>query len=166
FGKVNLTGLYDKLGIDKEIATRGAHAGMYSPHQSFSDDEREILRRQMEMFYDNFINVVAEGRGVSAEQIEDVAQGRVWTGTAAKENGLIDEFGGLPRAIASAAQLAGIENKHYTVQVLPRAKGFSLPQLRLPLWLIGYQTDDWLADLSALNDERLWYMLPWQWEIE
>jgi protease-4 len=165
YGKVNLMGLYDKLGIDKDVATRGAHADMYSPHKLFDDDEREVLRRQMDMFYDNFINIAAEGRGVSPEQIDNIAQGRVWTGKSAKEIGLIDEFGGLPRAIAAAAQMAGIENKHYEIKILPRAKWFSVPPFKLPLWLVGYQTGDVLPDLSGLSGEHLWYMLPWRLEI-
>ena len=166
YGKVNLAGLYEKIGIDKETSVRGAHAGMYSMSRSFTDDEREIVRGQVQMFYDNFIKVVAEGRRREPELIEPVAQGRVWTGKAAKEAGLIDAFGGLQEAIASAAQLAGIADKHYEIKVLPRASWFAPPPIRLPGWLFGYRADELTACASALNDERIWYLLPWWLEIK
>lgn len=166
YGKVNLVGLYDKLGVDKEVSTRGAHAGMYSFHRPFTDDEREILSHQMDMFYDNFLKIVADGRGSTPEQIDSLAQGRVWTGAAARENGLIDEFGGLPRAISSAAHMAGIENKQYEIKILPRAKWWSAPPLTLPLWLLGHQTGGVLTNVTEFNSEKIWYVMPWQLEIE
>jgi protease-4 len=166
YGKINLAGLYEKIGIDKETSTRGAHADMYSMSRPFSEQEREILRQQVHLLYDNFIEVVAKGRRLEHEETEHAAQGRVWTGKAAKDLGLIDEYGGLQRAIASAAQLAGIDRNNYEVRLLPRAPWFAAPPIRLPGWLFGYRADDVAAEISALNDERIWYVLPWRLEIE
>jgi len=162
FGKVSLAGLYDKIGINKEITTRGAHADMYGLNRSFTDDEREILRHQVDMFYDNFVKNVAEGRHRTAEEIDDIAQGRVWTGTAAKQIGLIDDYGGLPRAITAAAQMAGIDDEDYQVTLLPRPRWHYPTRLKLLLGISAYGGGELLPELADLTDEHLWYLLPWR----
>jgi len=166
FGKVSLAGLYDKLGIDKEVLTRGRHADIYSLNRSLNDDEREVLRRQVEMYYENFLSVVAEGRNRTPEEIDSIAQGRVWTGEAAYDIGLIDDYGGLPRAISAAAQMAGIEEKNYEIKVLPRPR-WSMPGGITTNWLgLRSGMDELLSSLSELSDSYIWYLMPWQWKIE
>jgi len=164
-GKVSLAGLYGKIGIDKEVLTRGAHADIYSLNRPFTEEERQVVRHQVEVFYDNFIKIVADGRRQTPEQIHEIAQGRVWTGKAAKQVGLVDDFGGLPRAIHSAAQMAGIDDKNYEVTILPRADWFAIEPQKLLFGLFGHPTRDLFADFSALADEHLWYLSPWSLEI-
>ena len=108
FGKFNLRGLYDKIGLKKEILTRGRFAAIDTDYRSLTDDEREKLREGVEAVYDSFVTKVADARGSSWERIHEVAQGRVWLGQDAVDNGLVDELGGFERAIALAKERAGI----------------------------------------------------------
>ncbi len=116
-GKFVTGGTYSKLGINIEAVSEGAYAEMYSPTRPFNAAERAKVEEQMQAFYDQFVEKVAESRLSTPEKIDIVAQGRVWTGRQARERGLVDELGGLPRALAIAQQRAGIA-KDATVQVV------------------------------------------------
>lgn len=106
-GRPVLGGFYEWLGITNEYTTRGKNAGIFREDRKWTDEEREIFQRSANFFYwDNFVPKVAAGRGRNVEQIHEVAQGRVWTGFQAKEKGLVDEFGGLNRAVEIAKELA------------------------------------------------------------
>jgi len=108
-GRPVIGGLYEKLGITNDYITRGKNAGLFREDKKWSDEEREVFQRSANFFYwDNFVPKVAQGRGRSVEQIHEVAQGRVWTGAQAKDKGLIDEFGGLNKAVEIAKQLANL----------------------------------------------------------
>src|SRR5579862_1783814 len=108
FGKVNLHGLYDKLGIKKEIMKRGHFADIDTEYQPLNDEQRAKLRTEIEIFYKGFVQRVAEGRKRKYDDVEPLAQGRVWTGAQAKQNGLVDEIGGIDRAIEMVKQKAKI----------------------------------------------------------
>lgn len=108
YGKVHLRSLYDKLGIQKEILSRGRFADIDSDYTPLSDAAREKLQHAIGVFYASFVRHVAEGRKRPVAQIEPVAQGRVWLGAQAKANGLIDATGGIDRAIELLKQKAGI----------------------------------------------------------
>lgn len=99
FGKPNLHGLYDKLGITKEGIQRGKYAGIDSDYASLSPDERQKLRDGIDDSYKDFVSKVANARRRQFDQIEPVAQGRVWLGSQAKAHGLVDDLGGLDTAI-------------------------------------------------------------------
>ncbi|WP_396624206.1 signal peptide peptidase SppA [Luteitalea sp.] len=116
-GKFVVGGTYNKLGMTIEAVSEGKYAEMYSGARPFTADERVKVEEQMQAFYDQFVEKVAESRGSTPEKIDAVAQGRVWTGRQAREKGLVDELGGLPRAIAIAQQRAGIA-KDTTVQLV------------------------------------------------
>ena len=116
-GKFVTGGTYNKLGMNIESVSEGRYAEMYSPTRVFNEPEREKIEEQMQAFYDQFVEKVAESRASTPEKIDAIAQGRVWTGRQAKERGLVDELGGLPRALAIAQQRAGID-KDTTVQVV------------------------------------------------
>ncbi len=108
-GRPVIGGLYEWLGISNEYISRGKNAAIFREDKKWTPEEREVFQRSANFFYwDNFVPKVAAGRGRSVEQIHEVAQGRVWTGAQAKENGLIDEFGGLTRAIEIAKELANL----------------------------------------------------------
>ncbi|HVF55127.1 MAG TPA: signal peptide peptidase SppA [Pyrinomonadaceae bacterium] len=104
-----LKGFYDWVGVTNEYVLRGKNAGMFRETEKFSDSERARFEESMNRFYfDHFLPKVAAGRKRDVEYVNSIAQGRVWTGTQAKENGLVDEFGGLDRAVEVAKGLAGI----------------------------------------------------------
>ncbi|HET9528073.1 MAG TPA: signal peptide peptidase SppA [Pyrinomonadaceae bacterium] len=108
-GKPVMRGFYDWLGISNEYVLRGKTAGMFRETEKFSDDERVKFEEWIKnTYYNEFVPKVAKGRGKDAGYIDSVAQGRVWTGGQAKDKGLVDEFGGLDRAIEVAKQLAKI----------------------------------------------------------
>ena len=108
YGKADLHGLYDKIGVQKQILSRGRFADIDSDYTPLSDAARQKLHSSIEAFYQTFVQRVAAGRRRPASEIEPVAQGRVWLGSQAKANGLIDEFGGIDRAIEIVKQRAGI----------------------------------------------------------
>jgi len=108
-GKPVVSGFYDWLGITSEYVLRGKQAGMFRETEKFTPDERARFEALIEHFYwDEFLPKVAEGRKRDREYVHTVAQGRVWTGQQAQERGLVDEFGGLDRAVEVAKELAGI----------------------------------------------------------
>ena len=109
YGKLNLRGLYDKIGVSKEILTRGKFAAIDSDYRGYSAAERDKLRQELEVFYRNFVQKVADARGREWDEIDQIAQGRVWVGSQAAANGLVDELGGLDRAIEMAKEAAGLE---------------------------------------------------------
>ena len=107
-GKFITGGTYDKLGANIESVIIGRNAGIESPDRPFTDSERQKLREQMRDFYDGFVQKVAASRKMPVERVDQLAQGRVWTGAQARQNGLVDALGGLDRAIALAKEQAGI----------------------------------------------------------
>jgi protease-4 len=108
FGKPDLHGLYDKLGITKDAVQRGKHADVESDYTPLTPDEREMLRRGIDESYRDFVNRVATARHRTFDQIEPLAQGRVWLGDQAKDRGLVDQLGGLDTAIGLVKQKARI----------------------------------------------------------
>jgi len=108
YGRVNLLGLYDKIGLKKTILSRGHFAKIDSDYGPLSDEERAKLQREIQVFYQGFVNHVAEARKRKYDDVEPLAQGRVWLGAQAKQNGLIDEIGGLDRALDMVKERAKI----------------------------------------------------------
>ena len=108
-GKFVVGGTYNKLGMTIETVSEGRFAEMYSGARPFTPEEREKVQEQMQAFYDQFVEKVAAARKSTPEQVDGVAQGRVWTGRQAREVGLVDELGGLDRALVLAKERAGLE---------------------------------------------------------
>ena len=106
-GKFNLAGLYDKIGVAIDGVESSSNADFFSSSRSFTPEEREKLRRILESGYRAFLERVAESRKKTTDEVHAVAQGRVWSGRDAKELGLVDELGGLKRALAIAKEKAG-----------------------------------------------------------
>lgn len=108
YGKVNLGGLYAKLGVSKEVLARGRFADLDSDFKKLSPEGRAKLRESLQFIYDGFVGKVAEGRRRKAAEVEPLAQGRVWIGTHARTNGLVDELGGLDKAIEVVKRKASL----------------------------------------------------------
>jgi protease-4 len=107
-GKITTGGTYQKLGVTIESVSNGRHAEMNSPLRPYSESERAKLQEQLRAFYTQFVQKVADARGMTPDQVDSVAQGRVWTGRQAKAIGLVDELGGFETAIKVAKRRAKI----------------------------------------------------------
>jgi len=107
-GKPVVKGFYDWIGVTNEYVLRGKNAGMFRETEKFSDTERQKFVEFIGATYDDFITKVAKGRSKEKPYIDSIGQGRVWTGRQGKENGLVDEYGGLDKAIEVAKQLANL----------------------------------------------------------
>jgi protease-4 len=108
-GKFVVQGALGKLGVSTDSVSDGRFAEIYSPFRPFSPTERAKVEEQMQATYDLFVSRVAEGRRSSPEKIDAIARGRVWTGQQARDLGLVDELGGLNRAIALAKEHAKLD---------------------------------------------------------
>ena len=112
----------EKLGITfDEVKTHG-HADMLTMTRPLTDAEIKSMQRATDATYETFLNRVAESRGMTRDQVHEIAQGRVWTGAAAHERNLVDILGNLETGLETAAQMAGIET--YKTDVYPRKKDF------------------------------------------
>ena len=107
-GKIAVGGTLNKLGVTTGTVAAGANADIYSPFAPFSPAQRARLQDHMQGFYENFVEKAAESRKTTPEKIDQVAQGRVWTGRQAREHGLVDALGGLDVAVRIAKERAHI----------------------------------------------------------
>ncbi len=120
-GKYSLKGLYNKLGVSKEIIKRGKNADFYSEYSSYPPEEQAIIQKQIKEIYVDFVSKVTRGRKqLTRADVEKISQGLIWTGRQAKENGLVDELGGLSEALSIAQTKAGLEKKQVEIVRLPR----------------------------------------------
>jgi protease-4 len=124
-GKFVTTGTLDKLGANIEATSSGKHAEIYSPDRRFTPEERKKIEESMQNVYDQFIERTAAARHMTPEKVDEVAQGRVWTGEQAKQLGLVDELGGLYKAIDLAKQRARISaDEEVDLVVYPPHRSF------------------------------------------
>lgn len=122
-GKFVLKGLYDKIGVSKEILTTSEFAGMYSDYRPFSEREKEKVIGDMQRIYDDFLGKVARNRKMDAGDVDRIARGRVWSGRAALKLRLVDRLGGLSDALQEARKLARIPaGEGFGVRVYPKKK--------------------------------------------
>ncbi len=108
----------DKLGITFDTASTSAHADFPSIIRPFNSRESQILQSGVDSTYLKFKQIVAQGRNMTVDQVEAIAQGRIWIGAKAKEIGLVDEIGGMDEALAGAKQIAGL--KDYRIEEFPK----------------------------------------------
>ncbi|HCX29606.1 MAG TPA: signal peptide peptidase SppA [Blastocatellia bacterium] len=125
-GKPVMRGFYDWLGISNEYVLRGKQAGMFRETEKFSPEERAKFEEWIKnTYYNDFVPKVAKGRNKDVAYIDSIAQGRVWTGAQGRDRGLVDEFGGLDRAIEVAKELAKIpKDKGVHRVILPHPRTF------------------------------------------
>jgi protease-4 len=120
YGKPNLHGLYDKLGVTQNSIERGKHADIDSDYTPLSPEERAILRQGIDESYRDFVAKVAAARHRKFDDIEPLAQGRVWLGSQAAARGLVDQLGGLDAALDLVKKKAGIPaGERVTVEAYP-----------------------------------------------
>ncbi|MDM9630496.1 signal peptide peptidase SppA [Robiginitalea aurantiaca] len=116
----NLSGISEKVGINAEQVGTHHYSMDYSLFEPMREDFREVLRDGIEDTYQMFLERVSEGRKISLAKADSLAQGRVWSGKQALENGMVDDLGGMPEALELAAEMAGITD--FKLQILPRYK--------------------------------------------
>lgn len=142
---MNIEGLLEKLGIEIETFKGGKYKDMYRGLREMKPEEKEIMQGMIDEYYEQFVEVVAEGRGLSEEEVRNLATGQMYTGTKAKELGLIDELGDLNTAINLTAEIAGIET--------PVVEYYQPP--RLTLWSLLGLVDAIKAKLSGLSAQDM-----------
>jgi protease-4 len=123
--KFVIDGTLKKLGVNLEGVAKGKYADLYSPVRPFTPEEKQRVFENMQATYNTFVEKAAQGRNTTPEKIDAVGQGRVWTGSQAKQIGLVDELGGLDRAIAIAKQRAKIaQDQDVELVIYPPRKSF------------------------------------------
>lgn len=132
FAKPNIKGLYDKIGLNQESISRGKNASIDSVYGPMTEPARAKLREGIRSTYDAFVKRVAEGRNSSPEKIEPYAQGRAWLGSHGHERKLVDEMGGLDKAISLLKAKAKIDGDIRLVPYPPRESFFSRYIAQLP----------------------------------
>jgi len=142
---VNVEGLLEKLGIQIETFKGGKYKDMYRGFRELTPDEEEIMKQMVDEYYEQFIDVVAEGRGLSKDDVRDLATGQLYSGTKAKELELVDELGDLDTAINLAKELAGIETAIVEYYQPPR----------LTLWSLLGLVDAIKARISGLSAQDI-----------
>ena len=137
----NVEGLFKKIGIESIVIKSGSHKDIGSPFRKMRPAERAILQKLMDDVHEQFIQAVAQGRGMTMAQVRKLADGSVFTGRQAKELGLVDEIGNLQDTIRMTADMVGIEGKPHIIQTEKRTSFLGLlgiwfrgtwPELQLP----------------------------------
>jgi protease IV len=164
-GKLNLLGLFHKLGLTKDYVATTENSTLDWPFQNYTPSQRASVERGMRDIYASFIRGVAEGRHMPLEAVDKIAQGRVWAGERARQLGLVDELGGLDTAIAAAKGLARIPaGEGVALELLPPRKPLFQRVLQL---LAGVRAGgepaslrSWLDGLEMLAREPAWAVVP------
>ncbi|XAR63859.1 hypothetical protein NMG60_11023988 [Bertholletia excelsa] len=129
-GKFNLGKLYEKVGFNKEIISRGKFAELTAAEQRpFRPDEAELFAKSTQNAYKQFLDKAALSRSMTVDKMEEVAQGRVWTGKDAASRGLVDAIGGISRAVAIAKQKASIPQERQVSLVELSRPSPTLPEI-------------------------------------
>jgi protease-4 len=173
-GKPVLGEALGRAGVTSDLISHGAHAAMFSQLRPFSESEWTLVNDWLDHIYADFTGKVASGRGMTPEQVHEVARGRVWTGADALAHGLVDQLGGLDLAAASARRRAGLPLTA-PLRVFPRlrpvdrlrppgssespaaAAASTLADVWGPVWQLAAR-----AGLSPLGP----LMLPGNWTLE
>src|SRR5258708_3211293 len=107
-GKFVTSDLWKKLLVNRETIAFGEHSALESDEKAYTDEERKIVRREIERTYNYFVDLVAKSRTMTPAEVQPLAMGKVWTGRQALERKLVDEMGGLDTGVRKARELAGL----------------------------------------------------------
>lgn len=159
-GKFVTAGLVKRIRAHREIVSRGKAAGLYADVATFNDEERARIRADIGAAYNRFKTRVANGRGLTLEQVEDIARGRVWTGDQALALGLVDELGDLQAAADRARTLAELDGRRHSPLVnIEPPKSYRLPPAT------PAEVGEWLSGLASLLRPGALAMAPWEIRI-
>ena len=118
-GKFVFKDLFDKVGLHTETFSRGKNAELFSSNHPFTDQQRRLVTQWMTRTYEQFTDRVMSQRGKKIKDIDEVAHGRIFLAKQARGLGMVDELGGIVKAISYAATQAGMDENEYEVKVLP-----------------------------------------------
>jgi protease-4 len=121
-GKFVFKDLFAKVGVHTEEFTRGSNAALFSSNQPFTDSQRRLVTNWMTQTYEQFTDRVTSSRGKKIKDIDEVAHGRIFLAKQARDLGMVDELGGLDKAVAHAAAKAGLEEGEYEIKLVPGTK--------------------------------------------
>jgi protease-4 len=167
-GKLVLHDFYQKIGVTKEIITRGKRAAATSDYTRLNEEEKKLLKDMIEEFYRDFVKKVAAGRKLSEAYVDSIAQGRVWSGNQGKEVKLVDELGGLLLALQIAREKAGLDREaEVEITTLPD-RGWR--------WGLGPISSERLDKIESLTNllegktifesDQILYLMPFDLEIK
>jgi protease-4 len=172
YGKLDLSGLRNRIGLSTFHLKRGENADFYTMTRGYTDQQREKVRSEIRLIYEDFVDVVAANRNTSPDEIDKVAQGRTWSGSRALQHNLIDQIGGLTEAIDVACEKANLDREEIDIDIIPTRK--------FPLLLSMYPVDfaarvvqfvfdpdmsDVSSELSAEFGEGWLYRSPYELRI-
>ena len=156
-GSIGIFGMFptfqrslDAIGIHTDGVGTTPWAGQLRPDREMSEEARTIFQLSINEGYDDFISGVAENREMNKEVVDSIAQGRIWTGSDALANGLVDEFGEIEDAVAAAAELAELDEGAYGEKTFERELD---PGEQLLLDLMS-GARDWGMDFSSVGSTR------------
>ena len=164
----------DKLGITFDQVKTHTYSDWLLQTREFTSAEEKAFEQYITGFYQTFIEKVASSRGFSVEKADELGQGRVWTGAAAQQNGLIDEIGGLDRALAIAAERSDLEN--YKIERFPKPKSFyevlmgsagsQVKALIGDQWFSNPVTDEMQKQFSIMKKRDALLLFPYEINIQ
>ena len=167
--------VFRKVGVNFVSVGSNKHSDMYSLNRPFDTEELAYLQASVEDIYERFVTMVAENRGMSVEDVDAIAQGRVWAGSDAIDIHIVDEIGTLEDAVAYAASLAGFEDpSEYKVKTSPRPLTFAEQFMEMmggdktPTILSGTPLECMTDILRSLDEDRpteVYARLPYNIEI-
>jgi protease-4 len=161
-GKADLSGFYEKIGVNKETIRRGKRADIRSLSRPATEDEIELVEKQVWQYYDDFVSKVSTWRKLDYDSVDAVGRGRVWTGRQALDRGLVDSYGGIWEAIELARLRAGISPEDRVVIEAYPHYGFSLFR-----WTVWPTLDSGIADIFEKVAGDGWFLkMPFDLSIE
>ena len=172
--------LYKKLGIRQEVIKRGKHSDILSANRMWTEEEKELFQRQIDELYQDFVNKVSEGRGMTSVEVDSVGMGRLWTGEDALDIGLIDVIGGIREAEDLSLKMTGLnrEDVEFVTFSASRRSKIGIGTLLKESVSNKFYTDDPLIEaiieeigfygdlLTLMKEAGLMLMLPYELEIE
>tara|TARA_Y100001936_G_scaffold143451_1_gene139943 strand:- start:3182 stop:5626 length:2445 start_codon:yes stop_codon:yes gene_type:complete len=171
----NLSELYSKIGINKEVIKRGDFSDLLTQSRKWTEEENEKMKKSVEYFYQEFKNRVLDGRPkLNAEKLDELALGRVWSGNEAFNNGLIDEIGGINETIDIAKIMANLNQEDIEIIEFPQSnkKGFNRKTNDGINIIFELMPDSFKKELNNLNiipllkDEKIYFILPYHIEVQ
>ena len=164
----NFTRLFEKIHINWDNVKEGRNADFASISRPMSDEEKKMITESVSAGYKDFVGKVAKNRDMTYEEVDEVAKGRVWSGTRGLEFGLIDAYGGMKEAVAEIKKLANIQKE---VELVAYPKKKSVFSIKLGMKTPGFELNDLPNEIRILvekiqestfyNEERIYFLMPY-----
>jgi protease IV len=158
YGKMNIAGAWNKIGMTFDYVTKGPNALMWSDITDFTDEQWKRMKAHHNASFDQWLQGISEARNIPIDELRPLTEGRVWTGRQAKARGLVDELGGLDKAIEVAKKEAGIpETEQVALVNYPRKRGlyYLLTSGDTPLTMVRWAVYQYLHNDVATTIQSL-----------